>query len=147
LKDWRRRPEGGGVNGSQSKTSHGNLAYVPQLTQPASFPTRSRLRSYRQATSPRNWVRKPQITAKALIDTRQVTSEVSTTKIKPKEQLRVSRTFLRTPIVRDQETTLRVQQESKSSSLCLHRLKNNTGGHLQESSPWREINTASQAFR
>jgi hypothetical protein len=60
---------------------------------------------------------KPQITVKALIDTSQVMSEASTTNIKPKEQLRVSHTFLRTPVVRDQETTPRVQQESKKLEL------------------------------
>jgi hypothetical protein len=60
--------------------------------------------------SPQNRVRKPQITAKALIDTIQITSEASITKIKPNEQFRVS----------DQETTLRVQRERRKH-------KNDTG--------------------
>jgi hypothetical protein len=68
----------------------GNLAYIPKLTQHVPLLTRPRPHSYRKAISPRNWFRKSWITAKALIDTSQITSIDSTTKIKPKEQPRVS---------------------------------------------------------
>jgi hypothetical protein len=47
----------------------------------------------------------PQITAKELIDTSQVTSEASTTKIKPKKQLKFLRIFHQTFGVRDKETS------------------------------------------
>jgi hypothetical protein len=73
------------------------------------FLTRSVLHRYKKAINPKNQVRKPRITIKSLIDTRQVTSKASTTKIKSKEQLRVSDTFHRTPDVRDTETTPKVQ--------------------------------------
>jgi hypothetical protein len=47
----------------------------------------------------------PQITAKELIDTSQVTSEASTTKIKPKKQFKFLHIFHRTSGVRDKETS------------------------------------------
>jgi hypothetical protein len=106
-----------------------------------------RLCTYRQATSPQKRVRKPQITTKALIDTRQVTSEASTTRIKPKEHLE-SHTHFSEHLSRViKKPPQECNKNPKSSSICLRRLKNNTGGHLQESSPRQEIDTTSQAFR
>jgi hypothetical protein len=64
LKDKGRRPEGGG-EWEPIKFSQGNLVYVLKSTRRASLLTRSRLRSYIQASSPRNRVRKPQITVEA----------------------------------------------------------------------------------
>jgi hypothetical protein len=58
-----------------------NLAYVSKSTRCTSLLTRSRLRSYRQATSPRNRVRKPQITAKTRIDAGKNTCKIMAIKI------------------------------------------------------------------
>jgi hypothetical protein len=55
LKDRRRRPEGG--EWEPIKIPNWNLAYIPTQTQTGSLPPRSRLHSYRKATSPQNQVR------------------------------------------------------------------------------------------
>jgi hypothetical protein len=45
-----------------------NLVYVLKLTRRDSLLTRSRLRSYRQATSPQNQIMKPRITTETWIE-------------------------------------------------------------------------------
>jgi hypothetical protein len=86
-----------GVNQNSSM----ELGLYPEIDLHGSLLTRSRSHRYRKDISPQNQVRKPRITAKALIDTSQVTSEASTTKIKAKEQLKVSDTFHQAPGMHD----------------------------------------------
>jgi hypothetical protein len=56
LKDWRRRPEGGG-EWESIKIPRRNLAYVPKSGQRPSLLTRSRPHSYSKAIGPQNQVR------------------------------------------------------------------------------------------
>jgi hypothetical protein len=62
LKDRRKQPEEG-MNRSQSKIPHENLAYVPNSTRRTSLLSRSRPYSYRKVIDPWNRVRQYEIIA------------------------------------------------------------------------------------
>jgi hypothetical protein len=83
----------GGGEWEPIKIPQQNLPYVPKLTQRASLLSRSRLRSYRQDTSSRNRVRKPQITAETWIDASKNMCETMLTKIRLKISLSPHRHF------------------------------------------------------
>jgi hypothetical protein len=80
-----------------------NLAYISKSIRYVSLLTRLRSHSYKKSIDPQNRVSKPRITMKILINTNQVMSEASTSKIKQKEQLRISNIFHRISDVHDQE--------------------------------------------
>jgi hypothetical protein len=61
-----------------------NFASVPKSTWRASLLTRSRLRSYKQATSPQNWVTKSRIMAETWIDVGKNTCETMAIKTNQK---------------------------------------------------------------
>jgi hypothetical protein len=67
-----------------NQNSSMELDLCPKIDRHTSLLTRSRLRSYRQATCPRNWVRKFRITVKTRIDPGKYTCKTMTSKIVPK---------------------------------------------------------------